>query len=789
MYLPNQAEHSGFILLWSLKRLLEKGNSTQQGRVSRDVVSPVEHQLKAAPSSNWPWRPAISFLAIFSLLLALLVEAGEEGDRPRSQNRGERGEETRLPSSPVFLLILCLLSPRSPSLPSPSELARAWPAAAAMGCAASRGGAVSSPAYDISSASYVVSRSASASADLGSSRRPVRLDAFDVASAGDEEERERRRRSGMAAAVAPDTTTTTRLGNIRRCVEGEQAAAGWPSWLSSVAAEAVQGWVPLRAESFEKLEKVGQGTYSSVFRARELATGRLVALKKPESVRFMAREILILRRLRGHPNVVGLDGLVTSRSSSSIYLVFEYLEHDLAGLTSSPDVSFSEPQIKCYMRQLLEGLAHCHAKGVMHRDIKCANLLVSNGGELKVADFGLANLYAPSSKTTAPLTSRVVTLWYRPPELLLGSTAYDPSVDLWSAGCVFAEMHTRRPVLQGRTEVEQIHKIFKLCGSPPEEFWRRSGLAHAAVFRPQHPYPSRLREAFADAMHGDHAFRLLATLLALDPAGRGTAAAALDADYFTTAPYACELASLPRYAAPNKEMDAKFREDSRRRSNVRSHGGGEAAVKRLSRGHKSMQLQDTNSSHVHAEESLPVVVAGDAAARNDGESRLFVDLQPVPAISKRHDGGGDRNVSSSFKEEPRLTDRLPLSGPVQLAASTGFALAKKPRPDTTAAVTKRSGPKGAGSNNNVGGDAVRTTTTATTAVPYEAEKKEMIKQWAQVADAFSTSEAYNNRFRQTMDEKQLKAGKPRRIDELLQNHEQQIRRAGRRSWFKKGAYS
>nr|CAB3466287.1 unnamed protein product [Digitaria exilis] len=686
-----------------------------------------------------------------------------------------------------------------------------------MGCAASRGGAVSSPAYDISSASYVVSRcaSASASAELGSSsavsiwsRRPVRLDAFDVAAAGDEEERERRRRrrSGMAAAVAPDTTTTTRLGNIRRCVEGEQAAAGWPSWLSSVAAEAVQGWVPLRAESFEKLEKVGQGTYSSVFRARELATGRLVALKKvrfdslePESVRFMAREILILRRLRGHPNVVGLDGLITSRSSSSIYLVFEYLEHDLAGLTSSPDVSFSEPQ----------GLAHCHAKGVMHRDIKCANLLVSNGGELKVADFGLANLYAPSSTTTAPLTSRVVTLWYRPPELLLGSTAYDPSVDLWSAGCVFAEMYARRPVLQGRTEVEQIHKIFKLCGSPPEEFWRRSGLAHAAVFRPQHPYPSRLREAFTagESAMPDHAFRLLATLLALDPAGRGTAAAALDADYFTTAPYACEPASLPRYAAPNKEMDSKFREDSRRRSNVRSHGGGEAAVKRLSRGHKSMQLQDTNSSHVHAEESLPVVVAGDAAARNDGESRLFVDLQPVPAISKRHDGGGDRNVSSSFKEEPRLTDRLPLSGPVQLAASTGFAWAKKPRPDTTAAVTKRSGPKGAGSNNNVGGDAVRTTTTATAAAPYEAEKKEMIKQWAHVADAFSASEAYNNRFRQTMDEKQLKAGKkykgkvdrvdfsgpllsqPRRIEELLQNHEQQIRRAGRRSWFKKGAYS
>ena len=426
-------------------------------------------------------------------------------------------------------------------------------------------------------------------------------------------------------------------------------------------------------------------------------------------------------------------------------------------------------QIKCYMRQLLEGLAHCHARGVMHRDIKCANLLVSNGGELKVADFGLANLFAPSA---APLTTRVVTLWYRPPELLLGATAYEPSVDLWSAGCVFAEMHARRPVLQGRTEVEQIHKIFKLCGSPPDDFWRRSGLAHAAVFRPQHPYPSRLREAFAGCMP-DHAFRLLATLLSLDPAGRGTAAAALDAEYFATAPYACDPASLPKYA-PNKEMGAKFREESRRRSNARSHAG--EAARRPARGHKSMQLQDANQSHVHAEESLPPVVAGGggaAAARNDGESRLFVDLEPVPAISKRHGDadadGGDaapcaRTVSSSFKEAPRVADRLPLSGPVQLAASTGFAWAKKPRPDATAAaaVTKRSGSKGAGANNNVGGDAARTSAaaaTATTAAPYEVEKQEIIKQWAQVADAFSASEAYNSRFRQTLDAKQLKNGK------------------------------
>jgi hypothetical protein len=209
-----------------------------------------------------------------------------------------------------------------------------------MGCAASRPGVAASPGYDVASSTYTASGSLSAS--IWS--RPVRLGSFDLADGRDEEER---RRPG-------DAPPPPLRG--RRCVEGEQAAAGWPSWLSSVAAEAVQGWVPLRAEGFEKLEKVGQGTYSSVFRARELATGRVVALKKvrfdsvePESVRFMAREILVLRRLQRHPNVVGLEGLITSRSSRALYLVFEYMEHDLAGLTSSPDVTFTEPQVHLHI--------------------------------------------------------------------------------------------------------------------------------------------------------------------------------------------------------------------------------------------------------------------------------------------------------------------------------------------------------------------------------------------------------------------------------------------------------
>uniref|UniRef100_A0A0D9UY00 [RNA-polymerase]-subunit kinase n=1 Tax=Leersia perrieri TaxID=77586 RepID=A0A0D9UY00_9ORYZ len=307
---------------------------------------------------------------------------------------------------------------------------------------------------------------------------------------------ERRRAAAMAMAACRVRSP------VPRAVEGEQVAAGWPPWLVAVAAEAVRGWVPRRAESFEKLDKIGQGTYSNVYRARDLEKEKIVALKKvrfdnlePESVKFMAREILILRRL-DHPNIIKLEGLVTSRMSCSLYLVFEYMEHDLAGLASFPGVKFTESQVKCYMQQLLCGLEHCHSRHILHRDIKGSNLLIDNRGILKIADFGLASFFDPEQRH--PLTSRVVTLWYRPPELLLGATNYGVAVDLWSTGCILAELYAGKPIMPGRTEVEQLHKIFKLCGSPSEDYWRKSKLPHATIFKPQHPYARRVSETFKD---------------------------------------------------------------------------------------------------------------------------------------------------------------------------------------------------------------------------------------------------------------------------------------------------
>nr|XP_043634157.1 protein IMPAIRED IN BABA-INDUCED STERILITY 1-like [Erigeron canadensis] len=394
----------------------------------------------------------------------------------------------------------------------------------------------------------------------------------------------------------PSFSFSIRFG---RSSVAEHVAAGWPAWLSAVAGEAIDGWLPQKSDSFERFEKIGQGTYSNVYRARDMKTGRVLALKKvrfdnfqPDSVRFMAREITILRKL-DHPNVMKLEGIITSRLSSNIYLVFEYMEHDLAGLLTSPNIRFTESQIKCYMQQLLKGVEHCHSQGILHRDIKTSNVLVNNAGQLKIADFGLANFVA----SRQPLTSRVVTLWYRPPELFLGSTSYGTYVDMWSVGCVFAELFIGRPILNGRTEVEQLHKIFMLCGTPPDEYWTKPTLPLAKMSKPRHAYESSLRERCKELPQS--AVNLIDTLLSIEPEKRGTATSALQSEYFNARPYACDPASLPKYP-PSKEIDAKLREEAhRKKSGGRIRASGSS--RNLRKGRKTLleQTEARRSAYFH----------------------------------------------------------------------------------------------------------------------------------------------------------------------------------------------
>lgn len=470
------------------------------------------------------------------------------------------------------------------------------------------------------------------------------------------------------------------LGFSHRYVEAEQAAAGWPSWLTAVAGDAIQGLVPLKADSFEKLEKIGQGTYSSVFRARELANGRMVALKKvrfdnfqPESIQFMAREISILRRL-DHPNIMKLEGIITSRMSNSIYLVFEYMEHDLYGLISSPQVKFSDAQVKCYMKQLLSGIEHCHQHGVIHRDVKASNILVNNEGILRIGDFGLANILNP--KDRQQLTSHVVTLWYRPPELLMGSTSYGVTVDLWSVGCVFAELLFRKPILRGRTEVEQLHKIFKLCGSPPDGYWKMCKVPQATMFRPRHSYECTLRERCRGI--ATSAMNLMETFLSIEPHKRGTASSALISEYFRTVPYACDPSSLPKYP-PNKEIDAKHREEARRKK-ARSRLREPEVGKRPTRIHRASQEQGFSSKMAPKEE-----LQGQAQFvwRNHVRSNLRGEIDvPCREPLKSSCDASAISEAADTSQGPSI-----LSGPTQISASNGFAWARRRKDDS---VLKRS---------------------------------------------------------------------------------------------------
>ncbi|KAK4417348.1 putative serine/threonine-protein kinase [Sesamum alatum] len=340
-----------------------------------------------------------------------------------------------------------------------------------------------------------------------------------------------------------------RGGNVvaqRKKIATDELVGGWPRWLvDNVPVDDLAGLVPKTADSYDKLAKVGQGTYSNVYKARDKTTGKIVALKKvrfdtsePESVRFMAREIIILKKL-DHPNIIKLEGIATSRMQYSLYLVFDFMQSDLTKVISRPEGKLTEPQVKRYMQQLLSGLQHCHERGILHRDIKASNLLIDKNGVLKIADFGLANFY--KNKPKRPLTSRVVTLWYRAPELLLGSTDYGVGIDLWSAGCLLAEMFVGRPIMPGRNEIEQLHKIFKLCGSPSEEYWKK--VKPPATFRPPQQYKPNFKEAFPNFPNST--FALLGTLLSLDPSFRGTAASALQTQFFTTNPLPCELSELP----------------------------------------------------------------------------------------------------------------------------------------------------------------------------------------------------------------------------------------------------
>ncbi|KAK9458044.1 kinase-like domain-containing protein [Dipodascopsis uninucleata] len=287
---------------------------------------------------------------------------------------------------------------------------------------------------------------------------------------------------------------------------------------------------------YERISQVGEGTYGKVYKALNTITNKMVALKRirMESERdgfpiTALREIKLLQSVR-HENVVSLLEIMVEKSS--VYMIFEYMDHDLSGILTHPTFKLGHGHIKDLFRQMLEGLAYLHKRGVLHRDIKGSNILLSNSGLLKIADFGLARFYH-KHMTTADYTNRVITLWYRPPELLLGATAYGPSVDVWGVGCLMLEMYTSKAIFQGQDEIQQLESIYSIMGSPTKENWPDvEKLPWYELVRPSEVKPSKFKERFENLVP-PHGLTLASNLLALDPSKRPSAADALKSEYFT----------------------------------------------------------------------------------------------------------------------------------------------------------------------------------------------------------------------------------------------------------------
>ncbi|KAH9482688.1 CTD kinase subunit alpha [Psilocybe cubensis] len=286
---------------------------------------------------------------------------------------------------------------------------------------------------------------------------------------------------------------------------------------------------------YKIISQVGEGTFGKVYKARNTITGNYVALKRirmeSEKDGFPVtamREIKLLQSLR-QENVVRLYEMMVS--NGSVYMVFEYMDHDLTGVLSQTQFVFERQHLKSLCHQMLAGLAYLHRKGVIHRDIKGSNILINNRGELKLADFGLARFY--QKRRRADYTNRVITLWYRPPELLFGATIYGPEVDMWSAGCIMLELFVKKPVFQGADEIHQLEVIYKLMGTPTPERWTDVvNLPWYELVKPQQPMGSKFRESFQKYM-SPAALDLAEQLLAFDPAERITAMQAMNAPYFT----------------------------------------------------------------------------------------------------------------------------------------------------------------------------------------------------------------------------------------------------------------
>lgn len=300
---------------------------------------------------------------------------------------------------------------------------------------------------------------------------------------------------------------------------------------------------------FIKLNRVGEGTYGVVYRAKDTEDDSIVALKRirmekdKEGLPICSlREINLLLSLQ-HRNIVVLHSVAVGRPLEYVFLVMEYCEHDLASLVDNMTTPFTEAHIKCLLLQLLEGVHYLHQNFVIHRDLKLSNLLLKHNGTLKIADFGLARR---NGKPDQALTPVVVTLWYRCPELLLGSRIHTSAIDIWAVACVMAELLLYQPIMPGKSEIQQMQLIIDLLGSPNEKIWPAYvDLPLAKKFSFKHQPYNNIKQKFL--WLSSSGISLLNNMFMFDPSKRISAIDCLNCSYFKDKPLPVNKSIIPTF--------------------------------------------------------------------------------------------------------------------------------------------------------------------------------------------------------------------------------------------------
>ncbi|XP_032294326.1 serine/threonine-protein kinase dyf-5 isoform X3 [Drosophila virilis] len=300
------------------------------------------------------------------------------------------------------------------------------------------------------------------------------------------------------------------------------------------------------------LSQLGDGTYGTVVLGQRKDTGEKVAIKRMKRKYYSWEEAMNLREVKSlkklsHPNIVKLKEVI--RENDTLYFVFEYMKENLYQMIKDRDTHLPEPELKSILFQVLTGLAFMHRHGFFHRDLKPENLLCSGPELIKIADFGLAR----EIRSRPPFTDYVSTRWYRAPEVLLHSTNYGSTIDLWAMGCIMAELYTFRPLFPGSSEVDQLFKICSVLGTPGKSDWP-DGYRLAAMIHFRYPDCIKVPLGSVVSRCSQNGLDLLEDLLAYDPEKRPTAQQSLKYPYF----HALKRISPTAAAKANVRLSSKY---------------------------------------------------------------------------------------------------------------------------------------------------------------------------------------------------------------------------------------